>query len=90
MYTVCSRIFENVTGKLTFSVQHSFSAKNSKEAIIKTKRVTIAFFFFPPFFHLAFSSYAVLFLRYCDFEAYRAQKTCLLTPFHSNHCEAGF
>ena len=34
-----------------------------EEAIVKTKRVTIAFFFFPPFFHLAFSFSAVLFLR---------------------------
>ena len=41
-------------------------------AVIKTKSATIAFSFFNLFFSL---------IRCCDFGAYRAQTTSLLTPF---------
>ena len=44
----------------------------SKVAIIKTKSVTIAIFSPPPFLLLALSFSPFLFLRYCDFGAYRA------------------
>ena len=57
---------------------------NSKVAIIKTKSATTAFFSSPPLFLLALSFSPFIFLPYCDFAAYRAQKTCLLTRFHSN------
>ena len=64
-----------------------FSAKNSKVAIIKTKRATIAFFTFPPHFPLALFFSAILILRYCDFQLIGPKiKAFLLTPFHSNDC----
>ena len=44
----------------------------SKVAIIKTKSATIAFFSSPPFVLPAFSFSPFLFLRWCDFGAYRA------------------
>ena len=71
--SISSQMFENFTGKWTFSVQQFFWGQQtiSKVAITKTKSATIAF----SFFHLFFSFVD------CDFGAYRAQKTCLLTPF---------
>ena len=82
-----SRIFDNVTAKWTFYVQQVFFQPKtiSKVAIIKkTKKATTAFFSSPPFLLLALSFSAFLFFRKCDFGAYRAQETCLLTPFYSN------
>jgi len=67
---------------LTFCVQQFFWSK--KVAIIKTKSATIAFFSSPPFLLLALSFSPFLFPRYFDFGAFRAQETCLLTPFYSN------
>ena len=50
----------------------------AKVAFIKTMSAAIAFFSPSPFFLLALSFSPFLFLRYCDFGAYRAQKTCLI------------
>ena len=72
------------TGPLAFNIVFFRPKTFSKVAIIKTKNVTIAFFSSPPFFLLALSFFFFPFLRYCDFGAYRAQKACILTPFHSN------
>ena len=48
-------------------------------AIIKTKSAAIAFFSSSPFFLLALSFSPFLnSLRFCDFGAYRGQKTCLI------------
>ena len=49
---------------------------------LKCTNVTIAFFSSPSFFlfNLSFSSF--LYLRWCDFGAYWAQKGCQLKPFH--------
>ena len=61
---------------------------SAKVAIIKTKSASIAFFSSPSFFlpSLPFSPF--LFHRYCDFGAYRAQKTPrLLRPFQANDCK---
>ena len=51
----------------------------SKVAIIKTKSAAIAVFSSSPFFLLAvsFSPFLNSF-RFCDFGAYRGQKTCLI------------
>ena len=53
----------------------------SKEG--KTKSATIASFSSLPFFLLALSFSFFVFLRYCYFRTYRAQKTCLLALSHS-------
>ena len=53
----------------------------SKAAVIKTKSATIAFFLFSSFLPPGSFFFPFFFLRYCDFGAYRAQGTCLLTPF---------
>ena len=45
---------------------------------MKTKSAAIAFFSPSPFFLLALSFSPFLSLRYCDFGAYRAQKTRLI------------
>ena len=84
---ISSRIFEIVTGKWIFFVQKFFfSSQISKVAIIKTKSATIAIFF------LLLSS-STLFLLLLSFsfvsvilELIAPTKTCLLTPFRSNHC----
>ena len=49
----------------------------AKVAFIKTMSAAIAFFSSSPFFLLALSFSPFLSLRFCDFGAYRAQKTCL-------------
>ena len=60
----------------------------SKVAILKkNKNATIAFFSSPPFLLLTLSFSTFLFLRYCDFGAFRAYEALLLTPFHSNDCK---
>ena len=81
---ISSRIIENVTAKTTFCVQQFIYGKNLQSSYYKTKSEAIAFFFSsPPFLLLAPSLSPLLFLRYCDFGAYRAQETWLLRPFHS-------
>ena len=50
-------------------------------ANIKARNATIPFVSSLPFFLLALSIFPLLFLRWCDFPAYRAQKTCLLALF---------
>ena len=55
----------------------------SKIAIIKTKSEAIAFFLLL----LALSFSPFLFVRLCDFGAYRVQKTCLLTPLLLSDCK---
>ena len=57
----------------------------SKVAILKKQQeCNHCFFLFStfPFLTLCFSAF--LFFRYCDFGAFRAYETLLLTPFHSN------
>ena len=58
----------------------------SKVAIIRTKSATIAFLSSTPPFLFALS-FLLFFSLLSAIRAYGAQKTCLLTPFHSNDCK---
>ena len=66
-----------------------FSAKNDLQSShYKNQECNHCFFLFssilsPGYF---FFSFPFLFLRWCDFGAYRVLKICLLKAFHSNGC----
>ena len=62
----------NLLRPTVFFGQKSSYSKYSKVAIIKTKSAAIAFFSSTPFLLLALSFSPFVFLRYCDFLAYRA------------------
>ena len=72
------RDFSKLYRQMDLTVQFFWPTTIFKVAIIKTKSATIAFFSSSPFFLLALSFSLFLFLHYCDFGAYRAQKTCLI------------
>ena len=68
-----------VTAEWTSSVKQLFFSFKNEEVNIKTTSASISFVTSPPFFLLAFSIFPnILLLLYCDFRAYRKQKTCLL------------
>ena len=80
-----ARFLKTLSPNGSFASNSFFRPKTiSKVAIIKTKSTTIAFFSSPPFLLLALYFSPFLFLRYCDFEASRAQQTCLLTQMTAN------
>ena len=58
--------------KGSFASNGIFRPKISKEATIKTKSETVAFFYSPPFLPLALCCSPFLFLHYRDFGASRA------------------
>ena len=86
--SISSRILKTLPPNGPFPSNSFFSAKKtiSKVAIIRTKSATIAFFSSTPPFFLALS-FLLFFSLLSVIGAYRAQKTCLLTPFHSNDCK---
>ena len=75
-----SRIFDNVIAKWSFWVRQFFRPKSVSQS---SRIITIAFFFFPPFFLLALSPF--LFFRYYDFGT--SQSGLRKPPFHSNDCK---
>ena len=70
--------FSKLYRQMDLTVQFFWPTTIFKVAIIKTKSATIDFFSSSPFFLLALSFSLFLSLRYCDFGAYRGQKTCLI------------
>ena len=84
-YTYLAGFLKTLSPNGSFASNSLFRPKTiSKVVIIKTKSATIAFFSSPPFVLLALYFSPFLFLRYCDFEASRAQQTCLLTQMTAN------
>ena len=70
--------FSKLYRQMDLTVQFFWPTTIFKVAIIKTKSVTIDFSSSSPFFLLALSFSLFLSLRYCDFGAYRGQKTYLI------------
>ena len=82
---ISSRIFENVTGKWTFSSNSFFFGQIFKVAIIKTKSATIAVFLFSSFLPPRSFFFSFPFPSLAWFWNWSRPQNLSFDAFHSNH-----